>query len=263
MRRRRARTVWIMASVALTAGAVGIFSPVSRLLAQNPGDGPLPSAKPDPAPPPTALPADLPPTAEPVKVPALTNPGPLPPAKEPAAVAPIALADPEAAAVAFVERSQKEADEAIRALGKEAEALRARLQKVEAGLARWESVKEALADHGGPVEAGAGRPAWRSRASTRPPGVERAVGTETDTQPKILEPARPPESLPRTKSRLSDPPSKPDSSGAGRLSDPPSIKNGRASEALSAASETISPPIPPALAEVTTPPSTPATDIPK
>jgi hypothetical protein len=260
MRRRRARTVWIMASVALTVGAIALIAPSSRLWAQKPGGGSPVEASP---PQPTEKSADLPPVSPVAETPSILPIGrPLPPAKERAPETNLPSADPEAAAVAFVERSQKEADEAIRALGKEAEALRSRLQKVEAGLARWESVKEALADHGGPVEAGAGRPAWRSRGSTRP-GVERAVGTETDTQPRILQPALPGDSPPRTKSRLSDPPSKPDSSGARRLADPPSVENGRASEALIATSGTISPPIPPALAEVTSPPSLPATGVPK
>jgi hypothetical protein len=262
MRRRRARTVWIMASVALTVGAIALIVPSSRLWAQKPGGGAPAEASPPQRP---EKSADLPPVSPVAETPSIPPSigQALPPAKEPAPETNLPTADPEAAAVAFVERSQKEADEAIRALGKEAEALRSRLQKVEAGLARWESVKEALADHGGPVEAGTGRPAWRSRASTKPPGVERAVGTETDTQPRILQPALPPDSPPRTKSRLSDPPSKPDSSGAKRRSDPPSVENGRASEALSATSETISPPVPPALAEVTAPPSLSATGIPK
>jgi hypothetical protein len=260
MRRRRARTVWIMASVALTVGALALIAPSSRLWAQKPGGGAPAEASP---PQPTEKSVDLQQTAAVDEAPSIPTIGQaLPPAKERAPETNLPTADPEAAAIAFVERSQKEADEAIRALGKEAEALRSRLQKVEAGLARWESVKEALTDHGGPVEAGAGRPAWRSRGSTRP-GVERAVGTETTTQPRILEPALQPESPPKTKSRLSDPPPKPDSSGAKRLADPPAVENGRTSGALSAALETISPPIPPALAEVTAPPSTPATDIPK
>jgi hypothetical protein len=252
MRRRRARTVGIMASVALAAVAIGIFSPASRLRAQNPGGSQPPVAEKigDASP---TLPDPSPPTAE----------KPAEAATLPPASAPAAAADPEAAAVAFVERSQKEADEAVRALSKEAETLRARLQKVEAGLARWESVKEALADHGNQVEANAGRPAWRSRGSTRPGVVERAGPADSDKASSVLPPAREP-----SRSRIEPPPResnvKPDSSPTKGLPDPPPIEKGREPEGLSTASETTSPPIPPALPDFKpAPPSLPLTNVPK
>jgi hypothetical protein len=257
MRRRRARTVWIMASVVFAVGALALIAPSSRLWAQKPGGGdPVEASSPQ-------IP-EIPPIAAPQMPPPL-SPEKLPPAKEPAAETQIPVADPEAAAVAFVERSQKEADEAIRALGKEAEALRARLQKVEAGLARWESVKEALADHGGRVDAGAVRPAWRSRGSIRP-GVERAVGVETDPQPKILTPVLPGGS---SSSRI-DPPTtrepsdKPDTSLIDRRPPSPAPEKGRVVEASPIASETTSPPLPPALPDdKSASPLPPARELPK
>jgi hypothetical protein len=250
MRRRRARTIWIMASVALVAAAIGIFFPVARLRAQNPGGNQLPVEAKIGAASPTILDPSPPIAEKPTEAPTI-----LP--------APAPAADPEAAAVAFVERSQKEADEAVRALSKEAETLRARLQKVEAGLARWESVKEALADHGSQVEANAGRPAWRSRGASSRPGVERAVPADSDKASSVLPPAREP-SRSRIEPPLREPDVKPESSPTKGLPDPPAIEKGREPEELSAVSKTISPPIPPALAEVEPAPSKPPlTSVPK
>jgi hypothetical protein len=136
------------------------------------------------------------------------EPNPLPPALPTPTTAPKdttaawtpegTLADPEGAAKAFVERSQKEADEAITALSKEAETLRARLEKVEAGLARWQAVKESLGS------SNAARPGWRPRGADGPTILEpiRPAG-EPKARPAVPagsspapEPAKPPEVTP-------------------------------------------------------------------
>jgi hypothetical protein len=166
MRDRRALTVRFGAAAGVAAMAVGLVIPAPRLLAQKPEDGPGAKAPAEPQ--------------IPESSPALPEPNPLPPAL-PTPAPPKAtttawtpegtLSDPEGAAKSFVERSQKEADEAINALSKEAETLRARLAKVEAGLARWQAVKESLGS------SAAARPGWRPRGA--------------DTPPTILEPALP------------------------------------------------------------------------
>ena len=51
---------------------------------------------------------------------------------------------------AFLDRSRKETDDAVNALGREAEALRARLHKVESALTRWQAVSAALKHQNGP-----------------------------------------------------------------------------------------------------------------
>jgi hypothetical protein len=276
MRRSRAKTIWIMASVALAVGAIGLISPASRLWAQKPADEPAKTgtAAPEPASlpsapteviktkevvaipaqdlsPPPAMPSDPGPMAlPPIATPQPVGAGELPaepkrdtPAPSPASAAHDALTDPEAAAKAFVERSQKEADGAIQALGKEAEALRARLQKVEAGLARWESVKEALADNGGRFEGKTGRATWRSRGNSKT-GVERAVGVAVDREPTILGPAypaAPPDQSPKPVAPLEAAPVPKSSSTAPRPKDLPG-------DIVPAAHETTSP-TPPALEE--------------
>ncbi len=63
----------------------------------------------------------------------------------PAGVAsPAPPADPERSAEEFVERTRKEASDAVDALTKERAELRARLAKVEAGLTRYKATLEAL-----------------------------------------------------------------------------------------------------------------------
>ncbi len=201
MRSRRALTVRIVAASGVAAVVVGLMIPSPRLWAQKPEEGP-------------ALPLTLPPVAEktgdapPAVVPVATDPppfpdpgpNPLPPARPaPAssskgatadASSPFTpegtLADPEGEAKAFVEKSQKDADEVIRALNKEAETLRARLQKVEAGLARWQAVKESLA------ATGAGRPAWRPGAVVPGPVIQGPAAAPAEGfPPMILEPLPP------------------------------------------------------------------------
>ena len=193
MRGRRALTVRIVAIAGVAATVVGLMTPSPRLWAQKPADGPEPSGSPPPpADKKTDLP-DLPPRTEPDANPLPPAiPSEVQPAREATAVAPPTshtpegtLADPEGAAKAFVEKSQKEADEAINALSKEAETLRARLQKVEAGLARWQAVKESLEARPTPPigrrgEAGAG-------GGTVIPGRVPAPGSR-DENPTILEP---------------------------------------------------------------------------
>ena len=185
MHGRRTRAVRIVAA-GLAATVVGLSVPVPRLVAQKADPSQSPSSpvekKADPsAPPPAEAEANPLPPAIP------TTP---PTAKETTAAALSlaytpegTLADPEGAAKAFVERSQKEADEAVAALSKEAEALRARLRKVEAGLARWQAVKESL---GVTVSS---RPAWRSRVIGGAVVPGPALVTDPgDDEPAILEP---------------------------------------------------------------------------
>ena len=178
MRRSRALTVRIVASVALAAALLGLAVPAAKLWAQRPEELPKPAPSH-----PASAPVDLPqPAAEdkPVSSPEIPLPAapaepldprpaiepvilapsppsiPPSPSSPPAPASAVPLDDPEGSARSFVEKSQKEADDAIKALSKEAETLRARLQKVEAGLARWQAVKGALESHGG------GRQGWRS-----------------------------------------------------------------------------------------------------
>jgi hypothetical protein len=170
--------------------------PAPRLLAQKPDDGP--GAKTPAVPQGPENPLNLPDanaahSAAPA--PPDHDPNPLPPAL-PTPSAPKAataawtpegtLADPEGAAKAFVDRSQKEADEAIKALAKEAETLRARLEKVEAGLARWQAVKESLGS------SAAARPGWRPRGGDGPTILEPA-SPAGESKPR---PSRPDRSAP-------------------------------------------------------------------
>ncbi len=214
MRNRRALTVSLgVAGVA--AMAVGLVIPAPRLLAQKPENpGAKAPAEPQvpeiPAAPlgaeskPAAIPRRVEPEPNPLP-PALPIPADAPvPADAPAAATAVTwtpegtLADPEGAAKAFVERSQKEADEAITALGKEAETLRARLQKVEAGLARWQAVKESLGS------SAAGRPGWRPRGADAPATLEPIPSAvEPKARPAVpagsrpaTEPVKPPEATP-------------------------------------------------------------------
>jgi hypothetical protein len=53
-------------------------------------------------------------------------------------------ADPEKAAMSFVERSQKEAEEHLKVLTAEAEQLHGRLSKLEAGIKQWQTLVQAL-----------------------------------------------------------------------------------------------------------------------
>ncbi len=133
MRDRRALTVRLGAAAGVAAMAVGLVVPTPRLLAQKPDDGPGVKAPAEPQG--RESPPTLPdPKAAATSAPAPLDSNPLPPAlPTPSALkaattawtADGTLADPEGAAKAFVERSQKEADEAINTLAKEAETLRA------------------------------------------------------------------------------------------------------------------------------------------
>ena len=197
MRRRRAMIVRIAAGVGVALALMALPIPRASLRAQVP-DSP-PDRKSDPGPPsvpgPDSTPSPI--KTEPVAPPSDPRPGPvvseterlanealrgakepnpLPPAVEnpppPSRVLPSSsgaayqterlMADPEAAAKGFIEKSTKEADEAIKALSREAEILRARLQKVEAGLVRWQGVKAAL-------ESNNGRAGWRPKNE---PGID-------------------------------------------------------------------------------------------
>ncbi len=194
MRDRRALTVRFGAAAGVAAMAIAMAIPAQRLLAQGPDDGPGAKAPAEPQVPesPPALP-EVKPTAVTGPAPTDPEPNPLPPALPTPSAAPASrgtasaawtpdgmLADPEGAAKSFVERSQKEADEAISALTKEAETLRARLGKVEAGLARWQAVKESLGS------SAAARPGWRSRGGDAPTILEPASpAAEPKARPSI------------------------------------------------------------------------------
>ena len=105
-------------------------------LAQQPGISPQPLRPPVADPAPIALPPPGPPQA-----------GVL--VGEPLPAAPT---DPTQSVEQFVQRSRKEADDAIKALTQEREALHARLQKVEAALQRWQQVADALNPAAPPAE---------------------------------------------------------------------------------------------------------------
>jgi hypothetical protein len=141
---------------------------------------------------------------------------PMPSRDEPTATA--STEDPEKAAVSFVERSQKEAEEHLKVLTAEAAQLHGRLSKVEAGIKQWQSLLAALksarkqaitatapaeepATALEPVAAENGRPDRRkwssaSSATAAAPGTEPAQGApaaeETEAAPgtaRVIPPA--------------------------------------------------------------------------
>jgi hypothetical protein len=160
----RGHRVQIVAASGIAAALfLGALAPMPRLMAQKAEEAPKAAPEPKPA---SEAPAPSPADA-PLALPADPSSPPVPAEPTPADVKAPAdartpegrFAEPEAAAQAFIERSQKEADQAIGALGQEAETLRARLRKVEAGLARWQAVKDSLGATSAAATAGA-RPAW-------------------------------------------------------------------------------------------------------
>ena len=97
--------------------------------------------------------------------------------------------DPEAAAKGFVERSIKEADDAIKALTAESESLNIRLHKVEAGLERWREVKAALESHSRSTSRSSGRMDRHTRTVDAPRPLD--VDRETLASPNpFREPAK-------------------------------------------------------------------------
>jgi len=221
MRRRRALIVRIVAATAMVAATLLTAGYAGRMLSAKPRPSSVeataaasqkydPGEKSSPSPDNPPPPSDVPPQVEPRPLPSPGAPpvelNPLPPAvvtppAKPSPSMPVpsaaSLEDPEGSARAFVEKSQKEADEAIRSLTKEAETLRARLQKVEAGLNRWQAVKSALEAHPG------GRQAWRSRDEDNPDTlvpapdapeseVQSTPPRPSRTRPKAVSPRRPP-----------------------------------------------------------------------
>ncbi len=86
---------------------------------------------------------------------------------------------------AFLDRSRKEADDAVNVLGREAEALRARLRKVESALARWQAVSAALKHQNGP-EANEAGPLLQSL----PPSADPASSPPPLPQPEPPAPTR-------------------------------------------------------------------------
>ncbi len=111
---------------------------------------PAPAASEIPPTLPTSSPAGAPPSLAPSPPGDGLQPTPYPaaettpPPTAPIASPPPAVNDPIQVVDNFVERSRREADEAIRQLNSEAQELRERLRKVESALARWQRLSRAL-----------------------------------------------------------------------------------------------------------------------
>jgi hypothetical protein len=88
-------------------------------------------------------------------------------------VAPPGAEDPEQSAQSFVERSQKEAEEHLKALTTEAEQLRARLAKLDSGIRKWQNLLTALkaAQQGQPLAAIAEEPSNLEPIAPGTPGA--------------------------------------------------------------------------------------------
>jgi hypothetical protein len=168
-------TRWQLAAVGLGGVVVGLGlatwngGVAGPLTTRAAGAQDVPSS---PTLPPVALPQlaepetlDAAPSAAPVRqdepLPAPVSPPPAAPENLPAAGP---IDDPEGTAVAFLDRSRKEAQGAVGALKAEVQTLRARLEKAEAGLARWQAVLDALDS-----QANAPRPpGWRGEGQPVP-----------------------------------------------------------------------------------------------
>lgn len=97
--------------------------------------------------------------------------------------------DPEGSAAEFLDRSRREAGEAVRALSAEAETLRAKLAKTEAGLKRWQNVLEAL---NGQIRPG-NEPASPKLPAEPEPILEPAsLPSPPPVAPNVPEPVAPP-----------------------------------------------------------------------
>jgi hypothetical protein len=227
MRLKPAQAVRMLMVAAVTAMSVVLVVSGPRLRAQQrPNEGkpisggdvpkseslPTPVFDPGFATPSEALPAPaMPPTAPPRVLPS------------PSSTAAGTMADPEAAAFGFVERTTKEADDAIKALAKEAETLRARLQKVEAGLTRWQAVKTSL-------EAHCERATWKARTPADGPVSEDEQAAarsrtlrplpELSESPLVLPPTRPAKLKPTQFDAVAPPPVAPAPSPAPKPSEP-------------------------------------------
>ena len=92
--------------------------------------------------------------------------------------------DPEKSAQSFMERSQKEAEQHLKALTAEAEQLRARLAKLDSGIKKWQGLLNALnaAQHGQPLAVAGGPLADEPRSLE--PVAPSAAGEPADKQVK-------------------------------------------------------------------------------
>lgn len=146
-----------LASVAIAVGLVVVAAVIDRaatreLRAQKQAEG-VPVAQDAPAP---ALPEALkaapegpfqspPPVADqPAKASGDLLPAPPESPQPTAAPEPTPSEDPEQVAKAYVEKTRREAEAAIKTLREEQNTLRERLKKVEAALQRWEALKAAV-----------------------------------------------------------------------------------------------------------------------
>jgi len=95
--------------------------------------------------------------------------------------------DPEQAAKSFVERSQKEAEDHLRALTAEAQQLRARLAKLESGIKKWQCLVSALKSSEGvqvPVITTANPPGAEDAGDLEPIKPNQAGGARADKRVK-------------------------------------------------------------------------------
>ncbi len=93
--------------------------------------------------------------------------------------------DPEQSAQSFVERSQKEAEDHLRALTAEAQQLRARLAKLESGIKKWQCLVSALkSSQGQPVTSTANAPGAEDAGDLEPIKPSQAGGARVDKRVK-------------------------------------------------------------------------------
>ncbi len=151
--------------------------------------------------PPPPLPAEVKPHAAREESlsppPALGNPAPAQQASaapEPAAIRAVpesqpavSTDDPEQSAQSFVERSQKEAEDHLRALTAEAQQLRARLAKLESGIKKWQCLVSALKSSEGvqvPIVTTANPPGAEDAGDLEPIKPNQAGGARADKRVK-------------------------------------------------------------------------------
>lgn len=100
--------------------------------------------------------------------------------------------DPEQSAQSFVERSQKEAEEHLKALTAEAQQLRARLAKLESGIKKWQCLVSALkSSEGQPIASTATTPGAEEAGDLEPIKPNQAGGARTDKRVKWATAASP------------------------------------------------------------------------
>jgi hypothetical protein len=165
---RRSRLAWCLAAVSLVAYTGALFA--TKTLKAQKEDGVPPAAAvaepaepQDPQPlkpqPDETIPVAPGPAVEVVAPPTIPgpaeyfDPGSVPPqitttVESTPSLTPQAVDDPEAYAVAVIDRTRHEAEVTIKRLNDEAASLRTRLKKVESAIARWESLLSAIAPEG-------------------------------------------------------------------------------------------------------------------